>query len=282
MRYVRAAIAIFAVALCGADGRADAGPVEDDERGVRLEAVPVDDAILEPVPVLDRLADGDVLDVTVVEGVAGARGDVQQCTRTVGGVSGCRHVYPVQFADRGDARFLYRLTDTGSCGPDGSCVLVVDDRGGERRAMAAIVFGAPAPPPPVVSIVPARAVEEGDEVAVRIGGLVPGARVRIGYCDPECATARVAAADAQGRLAAAVVIGPDCARCGIAVVGSAHDTLVQVPFAAPPEPGYDTGRVAIGLLVAAVLLVAAWRIVVTVDWRPPSEAATPELDAFEL
>jgi len=26
----------------------------------------------------------------------------------------------------------------------------------------------------------------------------------------------------------------------------------------------------------------AWRIVVTVDWSPPSEAATPDLDTAEL
>ncbi|MBA3983423.1 MAG: hypothetical protein H0X61_07775 [Acidimicrobiia bacterium] len=55
-----------------------------------------------------------------------------------------------------------------------------------------------------------------------------------------------------------------------------------MPFAPPPQPGYDASRLTVGLLVGAALLVAAWRIVAAVDWSPPSEAATPDLDAAEL
>ena len=79
-----------------------------------------------------------------------------------------------------------------------------------------------------------------------------------------------------------MVVGAPCDRCGIAVIGSAHDTLTPVPFAPPPRPDYDDRRLTLGLLVAAALLVAAWRIVATIDWRPPSEADTPDLDAVEL
>jgi hypothetical protein len=55
-----------------------------------------------------------------------------------------------------------------------------------------------------------------------------------------------------------------------------------VSFAPLLTPGYDARRLAIGLVVAAVLLAAAWRIVAAVDWRPPSEADTPDLDMAEL
>jgi hypothetical protein len=41
---------------------------------------------------------------------------------------------------------------------------------------------------------------------------------------------------------------------------------------------YDASRLVAGLAIAALALgVAAW-IVRTTDWRPPSEAGTPELD----
>jgi hypothetical protein len=44
------------------------------------------------------------------------------------------------------------------------------------------------------------------------------------------------------------------------------------------DVAYDASRVVIGLAIAALLLgVAAW-IVRATDWRPPSEAGTPELE----
>ena len=58
--------------------------------------------------------------------------------------------------------------------------------------------------------------------------------------------------------------------------------VVRVPFAPPPRADYDARRLTLGLLVAAGFLVAAWRIVATIDWRPPSEADTPDLDLAEL
>lgn len=285
MRAVRATIVAVAAAvacLCGGAGTAGAG-APDGERQVALQAAPTGDARGAPVQVVDRLRAGDLLDVFVGSGVQNARGVVRQCTRTIDEFTGCVNSYPVQFGDGGNARFLYRLTDPGDCGPQGSCVLVVGDIDGERLAVATLVFGAPAPPPPAVAIVPAgTTVRSGDTVQVEVARLVAGARVRVGYCDPICAGAETRRADAEGQLTASVVIGEDCDRCGIAVVGSAHDTLVRVPFAAGPQLGYDTQRLVLGLLVAAVLLAAAWRIIAAVDWRPPSEAATPELDAWEL
>jgi hypothetical protein len=41
---------------------------------------------------------------------------------------------------------------------------------------------------------------------------------------------------------------------------------------------YDPLRLAAGLGLAVLLLVVALWLVRTTDWRPPSEADTPELD----
>ena len=262
-----------------------AGASDDDGRGaavVETVAVARDDHSVVPTPVLDRLMGGDVLDVSVIDGTDGANGAVRQCTRTLGGVTGCTNRYPVQFDDRGHARFQYELTDPGDCGPGGSCVLVVDDLDGQRQALAVLVFGAPAPPPPAVTISPAELVEEGDRVGVDIAGLQPYSIVRIGYCNPECASATLVVADSRGHANSTVVVGAPCGTCGIAVIGSAHDTLAPVPFAPALQPSYHPRRLAIGLLLAAALLAAAWRISAAIDWRPPSEADTPDLDAAEL
>ena len=258
----------------------------DDDGGgdvvVETVAVARDGQSVVPTPVLDRLTGGDVLDVSVVDGTDGANGAVRQCTRTLGGVTGCTNRYPVQFDDRGHARFQYELTDPGDCGPGGSCVLVVDDLDGQRQALAVLVFGAPAPPPPAVTISPAELVEEGDRVRVDIAGLQPDSTVRVGYCDPECASSTLVVADTRGQANSTVVVGAPCGTCGIAVIGSAHDTLTPVPFAPPLQPNYHPRRLTVGLLLAAALLAAAWRIVAAIDWRPPSEADTPDLDAAEL
>ncbi len=272
------AVALTVVVVAG--GRA--GDDQGHREAVSMRAVAPEDTSVTPNPVLDGLADGAVLDVTVTDGVAGAGGVVRQCVRTTDGVAGCLNDFPVQFGEGGDARFLYELIDTGRCGATASCVLVVDDVGVTRRAVAHIVFGAPAPPAPDVAIATQRLVEAGDEVVVTIGGLTPGVNVQVGYCGPDCGRFTDVVADADGRATTTVVVGTDCERCGIAVIGGPHDSLVPVPFAPPPQPRYDGRRLATGLLVAAALLLAAWRIVIGVDWSPPSEAATPDMDAVEL
>lgn len=279
MLAVRATLAV----LAALGGSSLAG---DDEGGgdvtVHLAAMARDEQSVVPTPVLDRLTGGDVLDISLVDGPAGAKGMVRQCVRAFRGTTGCTNRYPVQFGDRGDARFQYQLTDPGDCGPGGSCVLVVDDLDGERRALAVLVFGGPAPPPPVVTISPTELIEEGDEVRVDIAGLQPDSAVQVGYCEPECTTPTRVVANALGQATSTVIVGAPCGRCGVAVIGSGHDTLTAVPFVPPPRADYDARRLTLGLIVAAGLLVAAWRIVATIDWRPPSEADTPDLDLTEL
>ena len=145
-----------------------------------------------------------------------------------------------------------------------------------------LIFGAAAPPPPTVEVSPTELVEEGDRLLVEITGLPPDAVVRVGYCDPECTAATRVVADSSGRASDTVVAGAPCEECGVAVIAGPHETMTPVSFAPLPVPGYDARRLAIGLVVAAVLLATAWRIVTAVDWSPPSEADTPDLDMAEL
>lgn len=58
--------------------------------------------------------------------------------------------------------------------------------------------------------------------------------------------------------------------------------LVPVSFTDLPGASYDTTRLVGGLLVAPALLLAAWVLVRTTDWRKPSEADTPAMDAALL
>jgi hypothetical protein len=106
--------------------------------------------------------------------------------------------------------------------------------------------------------------------------------VRTGYCDPDCTAAHRILADSSGRASSSVVVGAPCDECGVVVIAGAYDTRTPLSFAPIQQPGYDTRRLAIGLGVAAVLLATAWRIITAVDWRPPSEAETPDLDAAEI
>jgi hypothetical protein len=254
----------------------------DDTVAVELVAVSPDEQGGGLSTMLDSLDDGDVLDVSVVDSAEGAQGSVRQCVRTLRGFQGCTNHYPVRFDDSGRARFQYQLDDTGDCGPEGSCALVVDDSDGTRQASAVLIFGAPAPPPPTIEISPTELVEEGDRLRVEVTGLPPNAVVRIGYCNPECTATTRVVADSSGRASENVVAGAPCDECGVAVIAGAHETFTPVSFAPLQVPGYDAHRLAIGLAVAAVLLATAWRIVTAVDWHPPSEADTPDLDMAEL
>jgi hypothetical protein len=59
---------------------------------------------------------------------------------------------------------------------------------------------------------------------------------------------------------------------------AAPGAVAAFAFATGPGATYERGRLAIGLVVALVLLVLATFFVRTTDWRKPSEADTPELD----
>ncbi len=235
-----------------------------------------------PPPVLDELADGDVLRITVDGGQSGAHGQIRQCERTVDGFASCTNPFPVLFDDEGVAIFQYQLVDSGRCSPTATCVVVVTDDDRERTAYAYLVFGAPAQPAPTVSLAPSGPYDPSARVDVTVSGLAPGATAVVSFCALRCYERIMVTADDVGLATASVVIGGRCSECGIRVVSGQYDTSIDVTFTPLPSPSRSPGRVVIGLLLAATLLAIAWRTIATHDWRPPSEAATPEFDAITL
>ena len=203
---------------------------------------------------------------------------MRQCTVTVTGFERCGNRFPVQFGAEGQATFQYQLVDPGGCDGGAACAVVVGDRAGERLAYAFTVFGGPAPPPPAVALTPPGPYEPGDDVRVEVSSLVPGARVRAAFCATTCGPSTTSTADGAGTAAVGVSVGERCGGCGIVVVAGASSALVPVSFVPPPSADYDLARVVAGLLAAALFLLLARRIVVSVDWRPPSEAQIPDVD----
>jgi hypothetical protein len=259
-------LALLALALAGA--LASPGP-DDAPPRVELQAIPRDESDDAAWPVLDDLADGDVVRVRVTGGEPGRVGGVAQCATS------CWNRFPVTFDDEGVAVFQYEL-DRAGCEPDSSCTLriAVED----RSAVAFTVFGGPAPPAPSATVEPPGPVEPGAVVTVTVEGLAPGAPVRATYCRRSCEGGPTGVAGADGELALDVRVGERCRGCRIAVVAGSARVVLPVSFVAAPAPQYDPARLAAGLLLAVVLLVVACRLVVTTDWRPPAEAAVPDPD----
>jgi hypothetical protein len=270
---VHAASAVGAVIL---SVLASGGEETDDHR-VDMRAVPVDQAVVAG-PSIDELEDGSVLAIRVDGGPETARGHVQQCKRAVSGFRGCTNRFPVLFDENAVAFFQYQVVDLGDCDAAGSCVLLVRDDGREHEAYAFTIFGGKAPPPPSVTLSPPGPYGAGDEVRVDVTNLIPGARIEAAFCGDTCASLRRASAGEDGTATAVVVIGPRCEDCGINVVAAAGSSFIETQFVAPPSADYDWPRLIAGLTAAAAFLVLAWLIVATVDWRPPSEAQTPELE----
>ena len=73
-------------------------------------------------------------------------------------------------------------------------------------------------------------------MGVDIAGLQPDSIVQIGYCNPECARRPWSLPTRAATPTSTVVVGAPCGTCGIAVIGSAHDTLAPVPFARRSGP----------------------------------------------
>jgi hypothetical protein len=69
-----------------------------------------------------------------------------------------------------------------------------------------------------------------------------------------------------------------CAGCRLVVAAPGWRTVGPLALAASPDVRYDWRRLLPALVVAGVLLAVAWRIVRTVDWAPPSEAAVPDVE----
>ncbi|MGQ0520059.1 MAG: neocarzinostatin apoprotein domain-containing protein [Actinomycetota bacterium] len=287
---------VFAPTAASAEGRARRGPA------VRVRAA--DEATFAGVPVVDRLVDGTVLRVTAGGFVPDTDGTVAICRNGPSGPARCLGAFPVRFDGAGTARFQYLVVrdGTGRCGPDDGCVLAVTDAEG-RLGTVATVFGAAAPAPGRVTITPRTGLEDGQAVQVLLTGFPPGAHVRLAQCVPpgqpvarRCGAPGpvvpvVVGDDGRASASFAVRAGSvgsghhPCLRgrvCAVAVTtadGAVPAPVVPITFSAGRGASYDGGRLIVGLLVAIALACLATWLVRTTDWREPSEAATPELDA---
>jgi hypothetical protein len=252
-----------------------------DSHDVTLTAAPADELTV-AAPTVAELSDGDVLTIRISGGVEGARGHVQQCVRTVSAFLQCTNRFPMLFDTDGRAVFQYQLVDSGRCGATSSCVVVVRDEELRRAAYAFTVFGAAASPPLSVTVSPSGPYTEGDEVRVEVTNLTPGTPMEAAFCGTTCSSPRRATAGEDKTATAVIPIGARCEDCGIAVVAAAGSSFTETQFVSPPSAEYDWQRLTAGLTAAAAFLILAWLILTTVDWRPPSEAQTPELNGPEV
>jgi hypothetical protein len=253
---------------------------DDARRRVVLEARD-DGEATSFAPVVDRLVDGEVIEVEVHGGLSGHAGTVRQCVRDISAFVRCHNQFPVQFGDGGDSTFQYQLSERDGCGATGACVLVVSDIEEEVTVYAHTIFGEAALAPPTVTLSPPGPYEQGDRIDVNVTGAPAGLELVIRFCGIECGDPVMIAADGDGAARVSVRAGERCVRCGVVVEGGTIHTLATVAFTPPPTAEYDVTKLVLGLGIAALLLLLASVLVATVDWRPPSEAATPDLDLAE-
>jgi len=259
-------------------------------------------------PVADELEAGSVLRVRAVGFPADVTGEVVQCLSDGGRLTGCRNAFPVRFDETGRAYFQYLVVPLrGGCRLDATaCVLAVRALDGELTVSARTVFGDAVPPPGRVAVEPRTGLRDGDTVTVSVAGFPARTAARVVQCaapavgDPAgCGAPGPPTMLAVGpggtgttaftvRTGAVGSAGARCGRgttCGIAVVpedGAVVARAAPLSFAAGPGAGYEGSRLAAGLGAAALLLVIALVLVRRTDWREPTEAATPEMDATSL
>lgn len=211
----------------------------------------------------------------------------------------------------GQASFLFLVTDTLGATPGaGRCrintppcsVIIHDD---SRRAVLRFLFHDAVPDPGRLRVTPARDLADGSEITIHLSGFPAGATAQVVMCatgstspDRACGkpgldlpvsmgpdgTATTSATVSGGTVGADHV---DCrldGGCAIAVVSA--DAFVRarpvgLTFRAPPDVSYDRGRLAVGLALAALLLLVALAVVRRTDWSPRGEAAVPEIDGAE-
>lgn len=257
------------------------------------------------VPVVDALRDDAVLRVTATGFAPDTTGSVAQCVARRAGVERCRDRFPVRFDGAGAARFQYLVSATAGprgCGPGAGCAVVVTGDDG-RSALVPVVFGAAVPGPGRVTVAPRRGLADGREVRVMVAGFLPGTRLEVVQCaspghpvSERCGAPGPAVpvtVGPGGRASATFPVrtgavgagrhpcrrGASCAVTVTGVDGPVRAPFVPISFSAGRGAAYDPVRLAAGLGTAAVLAALATWLVRSTDWREPTEAATPELDA---
>lgn len=279
--------------------------------GLTAESTDADggQAFADPPGVVDELRTGDVLRLSIRGFEPHTQLLIEQC-QDAGDRERCENRISAYTGERGDARLEYLVLPeidgdaTSGCSPgDPPCRLVVRSGEGDRTAHVVTVFGASASPPGSISVSPTSGLRDGDSVAVTARGFRPGTRLRVALCaapggpercgDPgphsdmvviDDGTATTTLTVSRAPLGSSrVTCGGELA-CGVAVIGPGTSTaarVVPVSFRSLVGPDYSAGRLVIGLVVAAGLLLAAVALVRGTDWSPVGEARAPEIDEAE-
>jgi hypothetical protein len=260
------------------------GPAPLRPAQARLAATSPD--ALPPVPrAVGDLEPGAVLVVRVSGLDERSTATVHQCRAGEPEASRCRAGMVVNVNERGTATVLVDLepefevglgTDVVDCGLE-ACSLVVF---GSSRLELVTVFGRPAPPPARLEADPS-ALPPGARLTATATGLEPGTRAAFVVCRPggEADADCGAPTDHQrvgrdGRVSGEVPVTPGrCPRgetCAVAVVVGDGGPLAFTRLELLGRSGvtYDRTRLAVGLGVAAVLLLVALRLLRHTDWTP--------------
>lgn len=247
-------------------------------------------------PGVGGLRDGSVVLLELSGFTPDTTGTVEQCVYRDGGLTSCGNSFGVRFDATGTARAQYQVSvapTVSSCsGYVRPCMIAIDDHHG-RRAVGASIFGHPLPDPGVVTVTPAIGLRRGERVRVEVSQYPPGAEVYLARCTPSGAWAPLACTRLD--TDETMTVGADgSAQSVVEVTGSAswlavlsedvwpRAAVVRLTFREPTGPSLATRQTVVALAVSVALLaIAAWLWLRT-DWRPPSEAATAELDAARL
>lgn len=225
----------------------------------------------------------------------------------------CGNDVVVHMSDTGTASFLFLVTDTLGGSPDreacritsAPCTLFLENTDGEGRAQVRMLFHDAVPEPGRLRVTPTRDLADGSRVTVRLDGFPRDAIGRLVMCAPGAGDVREGCGrpgldvpvaigrDGTATVTATIKAGPvgasrvPCGRgsgCSLAVISD--DAFVQAQpvrlgFRAPPGASYDGARLALGLALAALMLLAAVVLVRRTDWSPLGEEAAPEIDEAE-
>lgn len=251
-------------------------------------------------PAVDGLEPAGAVEVRAIGFHSSERGRVELCAAQVASAPSCAARFPVLFDEDGAAAFQYVLRTSavvGGCGAGRATCLVrvTDDTG--RSGTSQVVAG-DRQNGPEVQVAPATGLREGTVVAVSVRPVAPGTPVVAVLCAAPgvgdlsgCgAPGTPSRAGGSGEAASTVTVDrstPCGPGRGCAVVVLSGDGFVAAPpvpvsFSLGAGPRYRSGRVAGGLLVGLAALAGAAVLRRRTDWRQPSEAATPEMDATDL